>query len=58
MHISPAQARPTSSPKTGKVESSFKPKGYASGRCTPTTKTGYKAYNKPSTLTDSSYRGF
>jgi len=48
---SPSEARPTSTPKAGKVDAAFKPKGYATGRCTPTSKTAPKLYNKPSSLT-------
>lgn len=51
MHISPKEARPTSTPKPGTVQSAFKPKAYATSRCTPTQKTGYQTYNKPSSLT-------
>ncbi len=48
---SPKEARPTSTPKAGTVQSAFKPKGYATGRCTPTSKTSAQYYNKPSSLT-------
>lgn len=48
---SPKEARPTSTPKAGTVQSPYKPKGYATGRCTPTSKTGATLYNKPSSLT-------
>lgn len=47
--ISPAQSRPKSTPKSvTKPTKAFMPKAMASGRCTPTAKTGYKTYNKPS----------
>lgn len=56
--LSPKQANPKSSPKPGTVESAFKPKAYATGRCTPTSKTGYQTFNKASTLTVSASRGY